>query len=69
MLMYYKDMYMQEHLSFVFTDTMHRIILSVLFKYNLDVLFSHCISTLYNYLWYMPKYRMNLYYRRNLQKA
>ena len=34
MLMHYKDMYMPEHLSFVFTDTMHRIILSVLFKYN-----------------------------------
>jgi hypothetical protein len=34
-----------------------------------DVLFSHSISTLYNSLWYMPKYRMNLYYRRHLQKA
>jgi hypothetical protein len=29
-----------------------------------DVLYSHSISTLYNSLWYMPKYRMNLYYRR-----
>ena len=46
MLMHYKGMYMQEHLSFVFTDTVKkfkiyisqvvipRIIWSVLFKYN-----------------------------------
>ena len=46
MLMHYKNMYMPEHLSFVFTDTVKkfklyisqivipRIILSVLFKYN-----------------------------------
>jgi hypothetical protein len=46
MLMHYKNMYMPEHLSFVFTDTVKkikiyirqivipRIIWSVLFKYN-----------------------------------